>query len=155
MKKVNGFLYDHYDSRGGTMMIVTDNREKADEFYNLNIFDMDPEDVSDFGGISDEDFLCKAELHFPDDVDLPMDRDLEDDIGGRVIRTGTNTREDWPEWNHIYCEERNFLEEFEFDKDHIKVLEFVPENKEPVMFVNGWDWPRWDDDAYSFAIRKI
>lgn len=140
MKKLRGFLYGHYDSRGGTTMVVANTKEEADNYYNFD---------DDSGCLATNDFMTKVELFFPDDFDLHINMDLED--YGRVICRGTE--KDWPEWNNKEKETRDF---FMFGgEDTIQILEFVPYGEKPVLLADGWAWPRWDDDAFGFIINKV
>jgi hypothetical protein len=66
--KYEGFLYGHYDSRGGTTFVNHPDRATADLWY-ASAFGFDEDDMKEFApGLALEDYLGPATIY--SDVDL-------------------------------------------------------------------------------------
>jgi hypothetical protein len=149
MNSIKGFVYGHYDSRGGTTMIVADTREEADKVYLLDIFGYDEGEAEEFGArVCAEDFMYEAELHFPEGT-IVFGSDLEWGEDGMVLTPGPNKPEDF---NFEAANDYN-REVDPYEPEGPAMLEFVPKDGKPQMIKN-WSHPHWDDDAYSFHLHS-
>lgn len=151
MNSVHGFVYGHYDSRGGTYFIAAGSKTEADTYYNKNVFAEDEiftekELIEMDYHISDDDFMFEADLYMP--YVPPSGTELEEI--GIVVEEGNYGLEDWNE--EILKTE--VPDDFS-RKTGFAVLEFVPFGEKPKKLSNGWNQPRWDDDAYGFIFEKI
>jgi len=89
MTKTTGFLYGHYDSRGGATFIPVATREEADRLYasifmhHNGIFDSKEEADEADKQVCEEDFLGAATVESPtpleDGQDIEYDHDPEED----------------------------------------------------------------------------
>jgi hypothetical protein len=157
MAELKGFLYMHWDSRGGTTMVVAPNREEADRRYVKEVFMYDNETIRNMPlGLIDEDFGSTVTLHFRKGANLNGDLEWKaDNKKGYVLCKGQiaswpPTDDDEDEWS----DEANDARNAEIDKGHIE-LEYVAPGDEPVIFKDGWYNPRWDDDAFSFVVHDL
>ena len=82
--KVMGFLLGHYDSRGGTIFIVSSDEVEAKKLLRRS-FMLDEDNID---MIWTEDLLGRALLHFPHDYTLTSGVDLEEE--GRVLNEEYN-----------------------------------------------------------------
>jgi hypothetical protein len=84
MPKITGFLYGHYDSRGGAAFIEGTDKEQADakyvEDFGLDqIFD-DPEELTTAKNqVLEDDFLGLATVESPKEIQEGEDIDYRDD----------------------------------------------------------------------------
>jgi hypothetical protein len=144
MESLNGFVYGHYDSRGGTVMVQARSRKEADRIYLEKVWlavegdPSDPEFYDEIKGVCEEDFLYEATLYYDA---LPVAGSDLEEIGAVLVK-GENTKPfDWNEQGP---------NEFGDPENH--GLEYVVRGQQPVKFKDGWSHPRWDDDAYGFYI---
>ena len=139
MSKIyTGFVFGHYDSRGGTMMIIADDYADALKHYE-ELFGITPEELADCGADGsglDEDFLGEATL---EGIDHPseFEHDLEDI--GRVLMMG------------------KFKDDGRFDTENGPMrLLFQPSSSSsptwPSEIPEGFWQPSWNDDAYGFCV---
>lgn len=161
MLTVKGYVYGHYDSRGGTTFVRAENREEADRKYVKYYWGeeerpgVNPEEFTQWlKGVCDEDFMFHAALHVPDGYALDTESiDLE--VEGMVIHKGNKSLKDWPrtqdDLNRLHVKQDFCQIEQTAHGSNIVELEFVPEGNQPVRLTN-WEWPRWDDDAFSFLV---
>ena len=142
MSKVyTGYVFGHYDSRGGTMFIVADDFADALNHYE-KLFGNTPEEIASGTGL-DEDFLGEATL---EGIDHPsaFEHDLEDI--GRVLMLGKfNDDLESPGYGR-------------FDNgDAPTRLLFQPSSSSapqwPSEIPEGFWQPRWNDDAYGFCVH--
>jgi hypothetical protein len=86
MKALNGFVYGHYDSRGGSSFILASTREEADRIYAYHFYGKDLIDElsqedwwKGLQAYTEGDYLFHALLHVPDgfDVQAMNGQDLE------------------------------------------------------------------------------
>lgn len=124
--QLKGFLYGHYDSRGGTVFVEANTREQADKKYVDAMF-------GGFVGActpAEEDFICEGVL--TTEAEPGNMCDLESDGEPRVFVGGPGASGD---------------EEDYFDGSFADLVEAAecPE---------GCYHPRWDDDAFSFLFIK-
>jgi len=54
---MKGHLFGHFDSRGGSSLILEDDKEKACYKYDTEILYWSEEEMAEFGRPSDEDFI--------------------------------------------------------------------------------------------------
>lgn len=135
-QSLHGYIFGHYDSRGGTFMIIADNYDTALQQYE-KAFGMTPEELAIYGVESsglDEDYLGEAELEGIDDPSI-LDKDL-DDIG-RVLLQG--------EPEDVVCGFDNTTK-----PGPVKLLFEPKEHSAPLP--EGYWHPNWNDDAYSFCV---
>lgn len=162
MNTTKGFLYGHYDSRGGTMFVVAKDRAAADFLYATAAGWGDALERSEWQGMVDQDFIREVNLHHA--KPLPEYGDLENGDynfetkessgGGHVIVGGK--KKQWPP----VSEEDEAQEEMTEDEQNgcnffdgnSSDLEWVEEGDKPTFFTNGYSWPRWDDDAFAFVV---
>lgn len=146
MKTLNGFLFGHFDSRGGTAFVVAPNKREACLRYVKQWFGYDELDKETRHHMlrmaREDDFEGVCELHYPDDVVLETNQDLADSLG-MVVHKGTRSLEEWT------TADLRYLDDERAPEGHV---EFVPQGRQPVKFADGWSAPRWDDDAYNFII---
>ena len=144
MSKIyTGFVFGHYDSRGGTMFIVADDFADALNHYK-KLFGITPQDEEErrMGESLDEDFLGEATL---EGIDHPsaFEHDLEDI--GRVLMLGR--------FNNDLASPRYG----KFDNgDAPTRLLYQPSSSSapqwPSEIPEGFWQPRWNDDAYGFCV---
>jgi hypothetical protein len=79
-----GFLYGHYDSRGGTTFVEADSRDTALRRYVIGFgyedgkpFQFDVPTADWLRMIEDEDFLCEAMIESDEELIVGMDLDGE------------------------------------------------------------------------------
>lgn len=135
-----GFLYGHYDSRGGTTMIEAATREEADRRYLRDVFCFDESDIADFAaGVAEADYLGEATLSTPDVLDTP--RELDDNDPALVF---------WLTGDKLYEPGDEDAEEFLPESPTVYRLWHSPDGTpppEPAIH------PRWNDDAFSFHFQ--
>lgn len=157
MRQLNGYVFGHYDSRGGTSFVLANTREEAEtKYFNYWWKDCGLEQEEWWEGITafvTEDFMGPARLAVPDDFDVDKmhEQDLEgSDIKGRVLAPGSVTDidniEEQPD------DEADFVGDV-FDETKPVQLEFLPDGAKPQV-LKKFCSPRWDDDAYSFLFVK-
>lgn len=139
MSKIyTGFVFGHYDSRGGTMMIIAEDYADALKHYQ-ELFGITPEELADCGADGsglDEDFLGEATL---EGIEHPsaFEHDLENI--GRVLMLG------------------KFKDDGRFDteKGPVRLL-YQPSSSSAPQWrhveTEGFWHPRWHDDAYGFVV---
>jgi hypothetical protein len=71
-----GYLFGHYDSRGGTVFIEAASKDQALRHYALEL-GFEPEEMSEplLSELHDEDFLCEAVLESYDLIEVGTDLD--------------------------------------------------------------------------------
>jgi len=80
--KITGFLYGHYDSRGGATFIEAATQEEANPFYLESFACDDVEGMTKAeieANIVKDDFLGPATLESPTEITHGMDVDYRDD----------------------------------------------------------------------------
>ena len=142
MSKIyTGFVFGHYDSRGGTMMIIANDYADALKHYE-ELFGITPEELADCGADGsglDEDFLGEATL---EGIEHPsaFEHDLEDI--GRVLMLG--------EFDDVGKGIDNVNQ-----TGPIRLL-FQPSSSSspqwPSEIPEGFWHPSWNDDAYGFCV---
>jgi hypothetical protein len=143
MIQTKGFLYGHYDSRGGTMFVVAPNRDAADKAY-VKAAGWPEDLLEEAKTMIEEDFYGEA-LVFSQAA-LP-EGDLEEQHEGAVICSGDRIY--WPPDPAIDGEE--FMDN---EEKGTLFLEFVEKDAQPFAFKTGWHQPRWNDDAFGFHVVK-
>jgi hypothetical protein len=172
MKQLNGYVYGHYDSRGGSSFVTATSREEADKRYAYHFWteefieqELAKEDW--WEGISEyvkDDFMCEAVLHVPDDFD-PAKWDTKDLENAELL---SDDPIDWEKFRNtpgpgmvLAPGEFTKLEYADEDPpDFLNTdvqgpvdLEFVPTGSQPQVLTK-FCHPRWDDDAYNFIFLK-
>jgi len=162
MKSIKGHLFMHWDSRGGSIFVAEEDKDKAIAKYNEKTLggEWSVEDILW------EDYTGAAELFYPDDVRIEdLDGTDLEKHGYVVVDINQWSLEDCEdptmEWPPTYIPNENILnsktnEEY-LEEGGVVEMEFVPNGKEPDKFKNtdegqtvtGWWWPRWDDDAFG------
>lgn len=120
------FVFGHYDSRGGTIAIRADDREKANQLYN-KVF------AGQLVGV--EDFMGVAELSGV----------TNDHIGTDLCDSGA-----------VFFKADGPRGEGDFDFDgrmpEAAELLYVDGAGMNEQAPEGYVWPRWDDDAFGFLL---
>ena len=138
MSKIySGFIFGHYDSRGGTMMIIANDFADALKHYEELFGITTPQDKEDgLGEGLDGDFLGVATL---EGIEHPsaFEHDLEDI--GRVLMLG------------------KFKDDGCFDNENGPTrLLYQPSSSSapqwPSEIPEGFWHPSWNDDAYGFCV---
>lgn len=145
MHQTKGFLYGHFDSRGGSMFVVAPTREKADEMYAKQAGWAHHLEREEWQGVVDQDFFREVVLNHVN----PLEKgnfDLEGSDDGLVIAAGSHSH--WPP-THEEPENENGNNFWDAPQGE---LEYVEEGAKPVLFKDGWTHPRWDDDAFFFYV---
>jgi len=151
MHQHKGFLYGHYDSRGGTTFIEANTRDEADRRYG-EVFGYSPEETKEFnpGG---NDFIGEAVLSSPSP--LEDEEDLEMDGAGKVLVLGGDKVFDADrseDDNENFGVEEAFLDALEAMPKPLNLL-YIPEGDkfptEPAFH------PSWDDDAFAFIFMPL
>jgi hypothetical protein len=131
-----GFVYGHFDSRGGTTFICEEDRKKADQKY-FDLFELSQEEIDQFGSkLIEEDFFGPADLDIDGlDIDLRDHLDLENHGVVVVLNPGEKS------W-----------QTFTGDRFKLKFIRTtdVGELTQPVP--DGGVVGEWSDDAYGFVI---
>jgi hypothetical protein len=159
MDRVSGIVYGHYDSRGGTTLVVAPTRQAADDKY-LTLFGSKDFDYKKELGeeaaqqLCGDDYIYPATLYFFDNELIRGDADdleSEIDLGGGnfqckgyVLEPGERTY--WPP------READITGFFVDGSRSHQDLEYVFHGREPFLLREGWNHPRWNDDAYSFQV---
>jgi hypothetical protein len=141
MFRYDGFLYGHYDSRGGSVFVIAGGREEADRKYIRQFWGEDPE----FGVEIDEDFLGEGFIESPailcsngEVQEISEDEDTEcDDDGQRISGTCTVLKGHKGGW-----------EEFPEDGGPFELLYIQGDTPIP----DGYAEPRWTDDAFGLLL---
>jgi len=174
MKQLKGYVYGHYDSRGGSSFVTAASREEADKRYAYHFWteefieqELAKEDW--WQGISEyvkDDFLCETVLHVPDDFD-PAKFDTKD-LENAEFPDKLMNEDEWKAWQDVPAPgmmvapgEFTKLEDIDEDESdflnyvdgELMHLEFVPTGSQP-QFLTKFCHPRWDDDAYNFIFLK-
>lgn len=147
LTQTKGFLYGHYDSRGGTMFVIADNRDEADNAYAKQAGWGEVLEKEEWKPIVDEDFIGEVTLHHAKPIEHSTDLEGGENAAhefGYVIVSGETT--EWPPSTDDEDDGCNF---FDGGKDN---LEYVAPGDSPVFFADGYSHPRWDDDAFSFFV---
>jgi len=135
MSKIyTGFVFGHYDSRGGTMMIIANDYADALKHYET-LFGITPDESADGDGLGG-DFLGEATLAGIEHQSA-FEHDLEDI--GRVLMLG------------------KFKDDGCFDGENGPTrLLYQPSSSSapqwPSEIPVGFWQPRWNDDAYGFCV---
>lgn len=126
-----GFLYGHYDSRGGTTMVEAGDRETADRRYSQLFGDVDTT-------AAQEDFLGKAVLSSPECLTQEEELDSQDPAMVFLLTGGK-----------LYdpADEENEDQGFVLEQKEPYCLWYAPDGVPPDQPATH---PRWDDDAFSF-----
>lgn len=133
-KNYTGYVFGHYDSRGGTMMIIANDYADALKHYE-ELFGITEEESAEGSGLGD-DLLGLAIL---EGIDHPsaFEHDLEDI--GRVLQLG-KSKDDG-------C--------FDNENGPTRLL-FQPSSSSAPRWPNeipdGYWQPSWNDDAFGFIV---
>lgn len=146
MKKLEGFIYCHLDSRGGSLFVKSANQEEATKKYVKFLWGTEENDEY-MKMIMDQDLICQAILYLPNDYQIRNGEDLECGNNGRVISKGIKTLYDWPRWDKQITGQ----DDIPGSMDHPEIIEFVDKNNKPQLLTH-WAWPSWNDDAFSFIV---
>lgn len=147
----DGFLYGHYDSRGGTTFIVAENKQEADLRYLKDVCCVDDADLEDERAGWLSDYLGAATLHSP--VALTATADLEDDDKATVFAWGKVPKTDADGWDECHRSGEpmwSYIGDWFSPDGQVKLkkrLIYSPDGTKPndKAFRVGWD-----DDAFSF-----
>jgi hypothetical protein len=138
MSKIyTGFVFGHYDSRGGTMMIIANDYADALKHYEELFGITAPQDKEDgLGEGLDEDFLGEATL---EGISHPAEFEHDLENIGRVLMLG------------------KFKDDGCFDSENGPArLLFQPSSSSspqwPSEIPEGYWKPSWNDDAYGFCV---
>ena len=140
-KNYTGYVFGHYDSRGGTMMIIANDYNEALRHYE-DLFGITAEELEDYGAEGsglDEDFLGEAILEGISDPSI-FDKDLEDT--GRVLQLG--------EFEDVGKGIDNTIK-----TGPVRLLyQPIPPDVdvESMPMPDGFWQPSWNDDAYGFCV---
>jgi hypothetical protein len=138
-----GFLYGHYDSRGGTTFIAEPTQEKADARYAA-IFGMEAAEIAD---AIEEDRFGPATLYT--NQELEPGEELESTQSGEgtgkvLVAVATLPPELSPD--EFKLDEDGFSDAFLFGPGPFRLYHVVDGEQPPEPCV----YPRWDDDAFGF-----
>jgi len=129
-----GFLYGHYDSRGGTIFIEAASQDEADKQYAVFFGVSDAEMIE---SLTSKDFLGAASLLAPSSLNKQAFGGIELDFSGdsRV---------------YAFCEipDGKTDGEFHLEPSDKVYLWHAPDGKPPLK--GPFCHPRWDDDAFGF-----
>lgn len=150
MKKLEGFICCHFDSRGGSLFIKVDKlstatQKEAMKRYIKFLWGTE-EDDKYTKMIMDQDLICQAILYLPDDYQIENGEDLE--YNGRVISRGIKTLYNWPKWDEQTTGQDDIPGDINYPAE---IIEFVDKNNKPQLLTH-WDWPCWNDDAFNFIV---
>ncbi|MCP1829100.1 hypothetical protein J2R76_005800 [Bradyrhizobium sp. USDA 4532] len=134
-----GFLFGHYDSRGGTMFVEAGTEDQALRHYALTL-GCEPSELGEelLRELHDGDFLCEAMIESADLIEVGADLDGAT-TGSFDLETGEGVT--------AWIVGRNGNPEF--------WLDCLPTDGSPLRIWYGTKpaeisfAPRWDDDAYG------
>jgi hypothetical protein len=139
-----GFLFGHYDSRGGTTFVEAASKEEALRHYAL-VFGFEPEEVSEqlLRELHDEDFLCDAVIESGDLIEVGADLD-----GSMTGSFDPDSNEGVTAWivgrsGDPEC----WLDSLPKDDSPLKIW-YGSKPAEPTFA------PRWDDDAFGLLFDR-
>jgi len=156
-----GFLFGHYDSRGGTSFVPCEDRQEAERRYDDCMYGGELARMVESGEYGSTtlsqhleemgDYLGTAVVYSRET--LPGATDLEE--CGRVIFKGPH--QEWPEGGPSFQNGFGRQRVLEHVRDQLVdnyfqdvELEFVKDGEEPIKFAEGWNVTRWDDDSLAF-----
>lgn len=129
-KKLEGFLYGVYNSRGGTIFVVASSRKDADVRIQKE-FEMTEEQHCTPEAMEDGFDIKPATLYVPEEIKYTQG-DLEYTFGLEV-----RSDAEYP---------------MVADGKHVTVEAVRPGEK--TEYIAGTYQPRWDDDAFSFVVYE-
>lgn len=159
MKRLRGFFYGHYDSRGGSAFMVATTKRKADRLYAKELFCLEGEELRTARGLCKEDFISRGVIYIPDDIKITDGLDLENMSGYCVVLQDLSKAErvvpplsaeglyQFSEADEADGAAGNFPQ----GGTTMMVAELVKCGTVPEV-VKKWYHPRWDDDAFGLVV---
>jgi hypothetical protein len=150
---LRGFVFGHYDSRGGTFFVEARDlraakRRLVEAFLPFHCRGATRAEMA--AAVEqevDDDVMSRAQLFIPRDIADAAERRFVDlDEQGRVLEPvnpddprDASDRSDFSAW----CGAARTVR-----------LEFVLRGTQPQMLKRDARWPRWGDDAYGFVVLR-
>jgi hypothetical protein len=132
MPRIQGFLYGHYDSRGGASFYETATKEEADQIYKTS-FVLDADEAEEYGQqIADEDFLGTAAIESDTDVQDEEDIEYRDEGDERKLWVREDKNSETSHYElRIAKDQPPGFGESELGEDAFGVLVFRPSLRQP------------------------
>jgi hypothetical protein len=139
------YVFQHFDSRGGTVGVWAADREQAGEIYWKRMFG--GEEYTRWS--IEEDYSGMAWFHLPPDF-VGQTLDLDDEAGPTVVMVA-NAGDDFPTEADLPPGQVPILRCFQ--RDDIELVGDVDEGETQTYTDQSgcrWSRVRWDDDAFGF-----